>query len=57
MSYVAGALAIVAGVFCSAGLLELGAAGAELCQYELHFATNRLTYFSRPDWLRPGAFL
>jgi len=33
MSYVAGALAIVAGVFCSAGLLELGATGAELCQY------------------------
>jgi hypothetical protein len=33
MSYVAGAMAIIAGVFCSAGLLDLGASSAELCQY------------------------
>ena len=33
MFYVAGALAITAGVFCSAGLHELGTSGAELCQY------------------------
>jgi len=33
MPYVAGALAILAGVFCSAGLFELGASGAEVCQY------------------------
>jgi hypothetical protein len=33
MYYVAGALAIAAGVFYSAGLHELGNTGAELCQY------------------------
>jgi hypothetical protein len=33
MYYVAGALAIAAGVFCAAGLHELGNTGAELCQY------------------------
>jgi hypothetical protein len=33
MYYVAGALAIAAGVFCFAGLHELGASGLELCQY------------------------
>jgi hypothetical protein len=37
MSYVAGALAIVAGVFCCAGLLELGASGVELCRYGTTF--------------------
>lgn len=33
MSYVAGALAIVAGVFCCAGLLELSVSGAERYQF------------------------
>jgi hypothetical protein len=33
MHYVAGALAITAGLFSSAGLLQLGSSGAELCQY------------------------
>jgi hypothetical protein len=33
MYYVAGALAIAAGVFSSAGLLKLANSGAELCQY------------------------
>jgi hypothetical protein len=33
MYYVAGALAIAAGVFCLAGLHELGASGADFCQY------------------------
>ena len=34
MFYVAGALAIAAGVFNSAGRHELGTSGAELCHYE-----------------------
>lgn len=42
MSYVAGALAIVAGVFCSVGLLELGAPRAELCQYGTAFCDKPL---------------
>jgi len=42
MSYVAGALAIVAGVFCAAGLLELGATGAELCRYGTAFCDKPL---------------
>ena len=33
MSYVAGALAIIAGIICSVGLLEFGASGADLCEY------------------------
>ena len=33
MFYVAGALAIAAGLFSSVGLIQLGSSGAELCQY------------------------
>ena len=33
MYYVAGALAIAAGVFYSAGLQQLGSTGTEICQY------------------------
>jgi hypothetical protein len=33
MHYVGGALAIAAGLFSSAGLLQLGSSDAALCQY------------------------
>lgn len=33
MYYVAGALAIAAGIFYSAGLQQLGSTGTEICQY------------------------
>ena len=33
MYYVAGLLAIFAGIFYAAGVRELGSAGAEMCQY------------------------
>ena len=42
MYYVAGALAVAAGIFYSAGLHELGSSGAELCQYGTTFCDQPL---------------
>ncbi len=42
MFYVAGVLAILAGVFYSVGLHELGNTGAELCEYGTAFCDKPL---------------
>jgi hypothetical protein len=42
MFYVAGVLAVLAGLFYSAGLHELGSTGAELCQYGSTFCDKPL---------------
>ena len=50
MRYVAGALAIAAGIFSSMGLHELGVSGAELCQ-------NGSTFCGKPIYLLIAAGL
>ncbi len=48
MFFVAGLLVILTGLFYSAGHHELGASGAQLCQYGDLFCDN-------PIWLLVGA--